>query len=43
MTDGPWYSTYICKKLHVKVFEAFIIKERIDRYNIMCYIDENEG
>ena len=42
MTGGPWYNTYICKKLHGKVFEGFIINARTDRYNIMCYIDEYE-
>ena len=39
MTDGPWYNTSICKKLHGKVFEAFIRNARTDRYNIMCSID----
>ena len=42
MTGGPWYNTYICKKLHGKLFEAFIINEINDRYNIMCYIDAYE-
>ena len=42
MTGGPWYNTYICKKLHGQVFEAFIINARTDRYNIMCYIDSYE-
>ena len=36
--NSDW-NTYICKKLHGKVFEAFIINTRTDRYNIMCYID----
>ena len=39
MTGGPWCNTYICKKLHGKVFEGFIINAITDRYNIMCFID----
>ena len=39
MKGDPWYNTSICKKLHGKLFEAFIINARSDRYNIMCYID----
>ena len=39
MTGGPWYNTPICKKLHGKLFEGFIINSRTDRYHIMCYID----
>ena len=42
MTGGPLYNTYICKKLYGKLFEAFIINERNDRYNIMCSIDSYE-
>ena len=42
MTSGPWYKTSICNKLHGKVFEAFIINSRTDRYNIMCSIDAHE-
>ena len=42
MTGGPWYNTYICKKLHGNVFEGFIRNARTDRYNIMCYIDAHE-
>ena len=42
MTGGPWYNTYICKKLHGKLFEGFIINARTDRYNIMCSIDAHE-
>ena len=38
LTGSPWYKTYICKKLHGKVFEGFIINARTDTYNIMCYI-----
>ena len=42
MTGGPWYNTYIFKKLHGKLFTAFSINSRTDRYNIMCYIDAYE-
>ena len=42
LTGGPWYNTYICKKLHGKLFEGFIISARTDRYNIMYYIDAYE-
>ena len=42
MTGGPWYNTSICKKLHGKLFEGFIINARTDRYNIMCSIDAYE-
>ena len=42
MTGGPWYNTYICKKLHGKLFEVFIINAITDRYNIMCYNDAYE-
>ena len=42
MTGGPWYNTYICKKLHGKVFEGFIRNARNERYNIMCYINSHE-
>ena len=38
MTGGPCYKTYICEKLHGKVFEGFIINAITDMYNIMCYI-----
>ena len=33
---------YICKKLHGKLFEVFIINARTYRYNIMCSIDAYE-
>ena len=36
---NSWYNTYICKKLHGKLFEGFIINARTDRYNIMCSVD----
>ena len=42
MTGGTWYNISICKKLHEKVFEQFIINSRTDRYNIICYIDVHE-
>ena len=42
MTGGPWYNTSICKKLHGKLFEGFIINAITDRYNIMCSIDAHE-
>ena len=42
LTGGPWYNISICKKLHGKFFEGFIINERTDRYNIMCFIDAYE-
>ena len=35
MTGGPWYNTSIFKTLHGNIFEAFIINEITDRYNIM--------
>ena len=38
LIGGPWYNTSICKKLHGKLFEGFIINARTDRYNIMCSI-----
>ena len=31
LTGGPWYNTYICKKLCGKLFEGFIINARTDR------------
>ena len=42
LTGSPWYNTYICKKLHGKLFEGFIKNARTDRYNIMCFIDAYE-
>ena len=42
LTCGPWYNTFICKKLHGKVFEEFIRNERTDRYNIVCSIYEHK-
>ena len=42
VTCGPWYSTYISKKLHGIVFEEFIRNAITDRYNLMCSIDVHE-
>ena len=42
MTGSPWYNTYICKKLHGKLFEGFIINAITNRYNLMCSIDAHE-
>ena len=42
ITGGTWYNTFLCKKLHGKVFEEFIRNTRTDRYNLMCSIDEQE-
>ena len=42
ITGGPWYNTFICKKLHGKVFEEFIRNERTDIYNLMCSINSHE-
>ena len=42
LTDGPWYNTSICEKLHGICFEGFIINARTDRYHIMCSIDAHE-
>ena len=39
MIGGPWYKTSICKKLHGKVFEGFIINTVTGGYNIICSID----
>ena len=38
LTGGPWYNTYICKKLHGKLFGGFIINVRTDRCHILCSI-----
>ena len=43
MTGGLWYNIYICKRLHGKVFEGFIINVRTDRYNIICSIDSHKN
>ena len=42
MTGGPWYNTYICKKLHGTMLEEFIRNARTNRYNIMCSIGAHE-
>ena len=39
---GPWYNTYISKKLHGNLFEGFIRNSRTDRYNILYSIDAHE-
>ena len=41
VTGGTWYNISICKKLHGKLFEEFIINEITNRYNLMCSIDEH--
>ena len=33
--SGPWYNTYIRKKLHGTVFEEFIRNAITDRYNLI--------
>ena len=38
----PWYNTYICKKIHGKVFDEFIRNAKTDRYNIICSIDKHK-
>ena len=35
MIGGPWYNTYIYKKIHENVFEELIINARTDRYSII--------
>ena len=42
ITDGLWYNTYICKKLHGTLFEKYIRNERIDIYNLICSIGAHE-
>ena len=42
MIGVKWYNISVCKKLHGKLFEGFIINARTDRYNIMCSIDAYE-
>ena len=42
MTSGPWYNTSICKKLHGKLFEEFILNAKTERYNSMCSIGTHE-
>ena len=42
MTGVHWYNTYICKKVHGKVFEGFIRKARTDKYNIIYSIDPHK-
>ena len=42
ISGDPQYNTYICKKVHVNVFEQFIRNAKTDRYHIMCYFDAHE-
>ena len=42
VTIGPWYNTFISKKLHGKVFEELINNSRTDIYNLMCSIDAHK-
>ena len=39
ITDGRWYNTYICKKLHETVLGGYIRNAITDRYNLMYSID----
>ena len=39
---GTWYIASIYSKLYWTVFADFIINVRRDRYNLMCYITEND-
>ena len=39
LTGVPWYNTFICKKLHGKLFEGFIISAITDRYNTKLRLD----
>ena len=41
ITGGPWYNTYICKKLHGKMFEGYIRNAITEIYNLVCSINEN--
>ena len=36
------YNTTICSSLHLTVFEYFIKNDRIDKYNLMCYITAHD-
>ena len=42
LTGDPWYTTYICKKLHERLFQGFIINTITDSYHIMYSIDSYE-
>ena len=42
LTGVLWYNTSICKNIHVKLVERFIITAKTNRYHIMCFIDEYE-
>ena len=39
LSEGSWYNTTICSKLHGTVFEDLIRNYKTGRYNIMCYIN----
>ena len=41
-TNGTWYNSFFCKKIHGKVFEKYIRNAITGRYNIMCYINAHE-
>ena len=41
ITGGYLYKNLFVKKTHGKLFEEFIINEIIDRYDLMCSIDEH--
>ena len=43
LNKGPWYNTTICSKLHGTVFEGFIRNAKTYRYNLMCYVTENDS
>ena len=38
LNRDPWYKPAIYSRFHGSLFEYFITHERIDRYNIMCYL-----
>ena len=42
ITGGPRYSTSICKKLNITVFDRYIRNAITDIYNLMCSIDAYE-
>ena len=42
LNKGPLYNTYICSKLHRKLFEYFITHVITDRYNLICSVVEHD-
>ena len=42
LNKGPWYNTPIYLKLHGSRVEYFITNARTDRYNLMCYLVDND-